>query len=310
MIHDIIPDIHADVSRLEKTLHALGYRKTTIAGATRWRPPADHRAAFLGDFIDAGPQNREVLKIVRTLHDAGDAIAVMGNHELNAILYHSKGTAWGAVQDGWMRAHNAKNRQQHGSFLAEYPADDDARRSVLAWFLSLPLALHIADFRIVHACWSARALSLIAARRPTLTLTEAELQEVALEETDFAAAVALTVKGPEIDLPSGIDFRDFHGTRRGQMRLSWWQNHGPQTYRSAALSVPDPSELPDTPIPATKRVEFYPDTAMPVFFGHYKLQGDPEQVLFRPGNAFCLDWPDQAVSWRHGSQISQVFIHD
>lgn len=310
MIHDIIPDIHADLSRLEKTLLALGYRKTTIAGETRWRPPAGHRAAFLGDFIDAGPQNREVLKVVRTLHDAGDAIAVMGNHELNAILYHTRGTAWGAEQDGWMRAHTAKNRQQHGSFLAEYPDDDDARRRVLAWFLSLPLALDLAYFRIVHACWSARALSVIAARRPSLTLTEADLQEVALEETDFAGAVATTVKGPEIDLPSGIGFRDFHGMRRGQMRLSWWQSGGPQTYRSAALSVPDPMELPDTPIPASDRVEFYPDAAAPVFFGHYKLQGEPGAVLSRPGNAVCLDWPDYAVSWRLGSGASQGFIHD
>ena len=310
MIHDIIPDIHADLSRLEKTLQALGYRNTTIAGETRWRPPAGHRAGFLGDFIDAGPQNREVLKIVRSLHDAGDAIAVMGNHELNAILYHSPGVAWGAVQDGWMRAHTAKNRQQHGSFLAEYPADDDARRGVLAWFLSLPLAQDLGDFRIVHACWSARALSLIADRRPSLALSEADLQEVALEETGFARAVALTVKGPEIDLPPGAGFRDFHGTRRGQMRLCGWQNHGPQTYRSAALSVPDPMELPDRPIPASEGVEFYPDMAVPVFFGHYKLQGDPGPVLSRPGNAVCLDWPDHAVSWRIGRGQSRAFRYD
>ena len=40
---------------------------------------------FVGDFIDRGPQQPEVLQIARSMCEAGVAKAVMGNHEFNAI---------------------------------------------------------------------------------------------------------------------------------------------------------------------------------------------------------------------------------
>jgi hypothetical protein len=40
---------------------------------------------FVGDFIDRGPQQREVLRIARAMCEAGSASAVLGNHEFNAI---------------------------------------------------------------------------------------------------------------------------------------------------------------------------------------------------------------------------------
>lgn len=48
---------------------------------------------FLGDFIDRGPKIRETLQIVRAMVDAGTALAVMGNHEYNAICFHSPESA-------------------------------------------------------------------------------------------------------------------------------------------------------------------------------------------------------------------------
>lgn len=44
---------------------------------------------FAGDFIDRGPQITDVLGIVRTMVDEGDALAVIGNHEFNAIAFHT-----------------------------------------------------------------------------------------------------------------------------------------------------------------------------------------------------------------------------
>ena len=49
-----------------------------------WRHP-DRQVIFLGDFIDRGPKIPEVLEIVRPMVEQGAALAVMGNHELNAI---------------------------------------------------------------------------------------------------------------------------------------------------------------------------------------------------------------------------------
>lgn len=45
----------------------------------------ERQMIFVGDFIDRGPQQREVLRIARSMCDAGAARAVMGNHEFNAI---------------------------------------------------------------------------------------------------------------------------------------------------------------------------------------------------------------------------------
>ena len=80
--YDIIPDIHADIDRLTQTLSVLGY----VAGAEAWAHPEGRIAAFLGDFIDRGGTNRSVLTLVRAMHYQGHAVAIMGNHELNAQL--------------------------------------------------------------------------------------------------------------------------------------------------------------------------------------------------------------------------------
>ena len=45
----------------------------------------ERQMIFVGDFIDRGPQQREVLRIARSMCEAGTARAVMGNHEFNAI---------------------------------------------------------------------------------------------------------------------------------------------------------------------------------------------------------------------------------
>ena len=45
---------------------------------------------FLRDFIDRGPQIRQVLEIVCPLIEEGHAQTVMGNHELNALAYHTE----------------------------------------------------------------------------------------------------------------------------------------------------------------------------------------------------------------------------
>ena len=70
----VIPDIHADLTRLQNSIDAAEGRNI----------------AFLGDFIDAGPaltdpNDSAVLRKVRSLVDNTGALAVMGNHELNAI---------------------------------------------------------------------------------------------------------------------------------------------------------------------------------------------------------------------------------
>ena len=92
-MYDIIPDIHGQAGKLRSRLTNLGYRETRGA----WRHADPKRSAvFLGDFIDRGSDNADVIEIVRRMVDAGTARAIMGNHELNAIRYHTE-RARGAV---------------------------------------------------------------------------------------------------------------------------------------------------------------------------------------------------------------------
>ena len=87
-MYDLIGDIHGHASELVDLLAALGCSKHK--GVYKHH---ERRAIFLGDFIDRGPQIRETLEIVRPMIDAGFALSVMGNHELNALAYVSPGKA-------------------------------------------------------------------------------------------------------------------------------------------------------------------------------------------------------------------------
>src|SRR6516164_5985142 len=100
-MYDLIGDIHGHADELVQLLEALGYE--TARGL--YRHP-NRKVIFLGDFIDRGPQIRQVLEIVRPMIESGHALAVMGNHELNALAYHTEDReSLGA----YLRPRNPKN---------------------------------------------------------------------------------------------------------------------------------------------------------------------------------------------------------
>jgi hypothetical protein len=82
--YDIIGDIHGYATQLHWLLRKLEYSEESGA----YRHP-DRKVIFLGDFIDRGPEIRETLRVVRAMVDSGSALAVMGNHEFNALAYHT-----------------------------------------------------------------------------------------------------------------------------------------------------------------------------------------------------------------------------
>ena len=84
MAYDIIGDIHGQADKLHALLSELGYVNRDGA----YRHP-ERTALFVGDFIDRGPQQLSSVMTVRRMVDAGSAQAVMGNHEFNAIAWHT-----------------------------------------------------------------------------------------------------------------------------------------------------------------------------------------------------------------------------
>ncbi|HYE47087.1 MAG TPA: polynucleotide kinase-phosphatase [Caulobacter sp.] len=85
---DIIGDIHGCASELETLLQRLGYGVTWGEAdgerVVAIRPPPGRKAVFVGDLVDRGPASPDVLRIVMSMTQAGDAYCVQGNHERKA----------------------------------------------------------------------------------------------------------------------------------------------------------------------------------------------------------------------------------
>ncbi|WP_234271031.1 metallophosphoesterase [Billgrantia ethanolica] len=81
-MYDLIGDIHGHTDALERLLAALDYQERDGL----WSH-AERQVIFLGDFIDRGPKQVETVRIARAMVEAGQALAVMGNHEFNAVAW-------------------------------------------------------------------------------------------------------------------------------------------------------------------------------------------------------------------------------
>lgn len=268
----IIPDIHADADRLRRCVAAA--------------PPAG-KLAFLGDLIDAGPDvshpaDLVVLQEVRGLVDGARAQVVMGNHELNAILFHRVGR-----DNAPLRSRSEKNAKQHRSFCGAFGVGAPEALHWTEWFLEFPLWLDFGGVRLVHACWNDEDIEIISARRPDAKLRHEDLEEVSAKTSAFAKAVNNLLTGPELRLPEGVSFHDKGDHERHHTRIAWWRSQE-RTWRRASLSIPNPDELPDTEIGSFDSVQFYPEGSPPVFVGHYKMRGEP--TVGAP-HAVCLYYP-------------------
>ena len=273
MEYTVVPDIHADLARLN----------WSIAQAN------GSKMIFLGDLIDAGklvekPDDLGILQRVSQLIYNDQASCILGNHELNAILFHRRSSASNAP----LRSHKEQNTKQHKSFIEAFGIESNDALFWTAWMLErLPLWLEFDGLRIAHACWSEKAIKIVKKRRPTGHLQLEDLEEVAAKTTEFALAVETITSGPEAKLPSGYSFTDNGGNTRKHVRLSWW-NAENTTWRKTALSVPDLSHLPTDELPPELMSEIYSVEAIPVLVGHYKMLGLPN---LQSANATSLDYP-------------------
>lgn len=292
MAYDIIGDIHGQAEKLEALLRKLGYSNT--GGA--WRHPA-RQAFFVGDIVDGcGAEQLRSVETVRRMVDTGTALAVMGNHELNAIAWHTRD---GKRLEEYLRPHNGEygpgNRKQHAAFLAEVEAKPALHAEIIEWFLSLPLWLELAGLRVVHACWHAPFMTWLSPQLHERRYLTRELMVPATDEpTDkaekdnatpsiFKAVEALT-KGIEIPLPAGHQFYDKFGNVKHRVRVRWWDG-GATTYRSAAMLSPaECAALPDLPIPGHARLGRVTERTL---FGHYWLTGVP---AVQSKMAVCVDY--------------------
>ncbi len=276
MNYDLIGDIHGYARPLIALLDSLGYRRN----GTAYRHP-ERIAVFLGDFIDHGPDSRQVLEIVRPMVEERAALAILGNHEFNAVCYHTPDG-----RGGFLRTHNGetgkKNRAQREATLASFGSDTTALLDHVEWFKGLPLWLEFPAFRVVHACWDAEAIATLKAK-PTMGHLGPLNREILLGHE--AEAMKLLCKGHEIPV-EGLSYLDKSGHRRHELRVAWWRNAADKTCRQ--IAVKDEHLIPELPLPVEDQRRFpgYGPSEPLVFIGHYSLDVKPEPLL---PNLVCVD---------------------
>ena len=140
--YDIIGDVHGSATKLKALLGELGYRKD---GSGVYRHP-DRTAVFVGDLIDRGKEQLEVLQLVKPMVDAGSAQIVMGNHEFNAICWATEDPETGKP----LREHSENKKESAQGF----PQADRRGSGVLRRVVQDPAAVarprgHPGDSRLL-----------------------------------------------------------------------------------------------------------------------------------------------------------------
>ena len=274
---DIIPDIHGQLGKLESLLTHLGYTK----GYRSW-VHSERKVLFLGDYIDRGPQVRETLQLVRAMVEDGKALALMGNHELNAVAFHTNDD-----EGAPLRPHTAKNLAQHKATLESFAGREEELADHIEWFKGLPMFLELDGLRAVHSCWCEES---IKALQGCTLKDEAFLLKANTKGTPEYHATERILKGPEIPLPPPLTFTDKDGHVRNELRVRWWGHEGKPHSIAEVAMPPGVSDSPDLIAPELFRtVPNYESTSIPVFFGHYWMQPDAQMKPLAPGIC-CLDF--------------------
>lgn len=273
---DFIGDIHGHADALRRLLERLGYRRHH--GGYR-HSDIGRTVVYVGDFIDRGPEPLETIEIVRAMRDSGDAEALMGNHEFNAL-------GFGTLRaDGKpYRSHGSGAMDQHAAFLKEAPIGSRSHDDVMRFFASLSIVYLGKRVRGVHAAWIDEAVATV---RPYMTahhsLRRTYLAEALSEGTAIHEALKPLLKGPEIKVSKEMAWIDAHGSRRTKNRVKWW-NSAPQRLSDAI--VIEGNQAVDEQLLAT--VPTFPQTdPRPVIFGHYCIPSAP--TVLSPA-ATCVDF--------------------
>lgn len=283
---DLIGDIHGHADKLEEILAIMGYVKE---GGV-YQHTEKRKLVFLGDYIDRGPKIRETLQIVKSMCDAGHARAIMGNHEFNAICFHTKDK----VNGGFYRKHTVVEIDQHIETLRQFRNyTHEWEQEYLPWFHTLPLYLEQDDFRAVHACWDDTHINWLETNtiyeeiQGQKRISEQVLAQYAAKESPVYEVLEELLKGKEFDLPAGHEFVDKDGTTRKSARIKWFQPvEDRKLHKDVFLGIGE--EFGDLVLDESIHDVLHRyDAEKSVFFGHYWLKGKPTDALAK---SICLDY--------------------
>jgi hypothetical protein len=276
-MYDIIGDVHGQATLLKKLLFELGYEK-----GKKGYFHAERKAVFVGDFINRGPEIRKTIRMIRKMVKNGNAFAVLGNHEINAILFHLK------EKDGKpLVKEPRKNYLSLFKTINEYSVYPDEWKKHLRWMRRLPLFLELGEIRIVHACWSNSAIEVIKSVYNEERGKKSIFREYHKNsKSELSKSISIITKGINLTMPCDLKVVNNKGIVPRAFRLSWWENPDGKTFRE--MSFESKYKLPAYTVPKEIIPEtfFYSKNEPIAFFGHYCRAKGPHIVK---NNLCCVD---------------------
>ena len=275
-MYDIIGDVHGQANMLKDLLKSMGYKKQNGAFAHETR-----KAIFVGDFINRGPQIRNTIVIIRKMVEAGSAYAILGNHELNAIIFELKDKSGRPFTRRLL-----KYRMPLNQTLEEFVSIPEEYKDHVKWMRTLPMFLELDGIRVVHACWQDNNIELLKQNVTEGKLKKSFLRKISKNNSDLSTAFWQTCKGIDFQLPKDLLVFDGTGQAHRSFRTRWWLNPVGMTFRE--LSFESRFDLPHYTIPKelNSSRKSYNENEPIVFFGHYCMRNSDNIIA---PNLCCLD---------------------
>jgi hypothetical protein len=274
--YDIIGDVHGYHLALKKLLKKMGYSR--INGI--WTHP-HQTAIFLGDFINRGPHSRKTLKTIKKMVQAGTAKAILGNHEISAILYFTLDK-----QKHPLRTPGTATLSLLRRFKSEYKGQMDKLQSDIKWLRSLPFFLDLHDIRVIHAYWSKRHIKVLEKIHQKGKLTRKILQALCDNTSFYYSPVQESLKGIEIIPLKNRTSNMLHDLPIRNYRLQWWHPKSGDEFQLVGTEQAFRWSDVHTANGNIPNYSSYPTSAPPLFLGHYCLNQHP---LIPTPNVCCID---------------------
>ena len=276
-MYDIIGDVHGHAGLLKKLLIKMGYTKSNGCFSH-----PERKAVFVGDFINRGPEIRKTIRMIRAMVEQGCAFAILGNHEINAIIYNLKD------EQGRLLV-NKPNKYFLSLFktINEYDPGSSEWKEDVKWMRTLPLFLDLGDIRVVHACWSNEAIEIVNALYTDGKIKKKVFRKIYKKgNSPISKAVWTITKGVNLKMPRDLKILNNKGVSPRSIRIRWWIQPEGQTFGQSCFD--SKYELPNYTIPQEilPTTFPYPDNAPLVFFGHYCRGRGPNIIRH---NICCVD---------------------
>lgn len=275
---DIIGDIHGYANILEFALKEMGYKNRSGAYMHPTR-----QAIFVGDLINKGPDIKSTVEIVKAMVESGSAQCIIGNHEWNLLrlLKFSGKNDPDALRESDLLA-------QCVTTLDSYRYDQSALSELKQWIGQLPLYIENQYFRVVHAAWLPEDIDWLEKTYGPAPAAMDCIEAASNPSSNTSKVLQRLLNGVEWPF---LSLNQGHSDTEPELelhRMAWWLNPDKAgQMEDLIVRSQDREIIPVNESKYRERFNGYPETAIPLFLGHYCLT---DETGLQAHNVFCTDW--------------------